>query len=141
MQTELFTVGTIEPLGESSSPSRAVRCACCSERADLNAKRISKGGGSSESSRSSIAASHEFWITSRTRTVASADGAPAENTPGCLTFSFLNSLERSPDEPLRLGSVFSQYHHGGDEPRRRPWLCFSSASASPRSAVRPRTLR
>ena len=25
-------------------------------------------------------------------------------------FSFLNNLERSPDEPLRLGSVFSQYH-------------------------------
>ena len=77
---------------------------------DPNEKRISKGGASSKSSRNSIAASHEFCITSRASSVASGAGAPTESTPGCLTLSFLNSLERSPDEPLRLESVFSQYH-------------------------------
>src|SRR5690606_6930812 len=59
---------------------------------------------------SSIAASHEFWITSLARRVARSLGAFTARTPGFLTGSFLKSLERSPDEPLCHGVVSSQVH-------------------------------
>src|SRR5690606_20828853 len=59
---------------------------------------------------SSLAASHEFCSTSRAISVAAEDGASRAMTPGLLGSSCLNSFARSPEDPLRLGSVRSHVH-------------------------------
>src|SRR5690606_2455575 len=76
----------------------------------LNRNSISNCGAAGPPSRSSRAASQEFWMTSRARSVAAALGAPAAKTPGAFGSSWRKIFARSPDIPGRRASVFSHDH-------------------------------
>ena len=68
---------------------------------------LKRGGvpGLSQVLWNSIAASQEFWMASRAKSVASSDGALIAMAPGFFTATFLNSFDKSPrrSTPVRVG--------------------------------------